>query len=217
MSLTNRRMVLVLAGLLVTWAPSAVRGANNLLVDPGFEGLIVYDGPPAVGGWDGFSDTPGTVSGAGFGSGAQRTGAQQATLFTTGNDHFAGIFQDVLVGEGSRVAFEGWHVDASLSNGQGIEIRLEYLDSGTGTEIGSTPNATPDALGAAYEPFAITGTVPVGADTVRAVYAVSSFGGPIRQRIYVDDVSLRIIPEPASLLLLIGLGGPLLSLRSTRR
>lgn len=193
--------------LALLFAPALIldSSAQNLLIDPSFEGTIVYDGAPAVGGWDGFSSTAGTLSGAGFGSGAARTGSQQATLFVNTADQFAGIYQDVLVPAGSKVSFDVWHRAALRLGGQadGIEMRLEYVHSGTGAEIAKTANFRPAALGTSYEPFGITGVVPAGADTVRAVYAISSFSGkPASQRIYVDDASVAVIPEPTSLVLL---------------
>ena len=174
----------------------------NLLSDPSFEGGIVYDGSPAFGGWDGFSSTAGTSSGAGFGTGAARTGSQQATLFTTAANHFAGIYQDVLIGAGSIVEFDIWHQAVQGSNGQGVRVRLEYRDSLRDVEIGRTPNAKPSSLGASYELFSITGVVPAGADTVRATYAINSSGGVAHQRLYLDDAALRVVPEPATLGLL---------------
>lgn len=176
--------------------------AQNLLLDPSFEGIIVYDASVAAGGWVGFSSTAGTMSGAGFGSGAARSGFQQTTLFTSGAGHYAGVFEDVPVAAGSKVQFSIWHQDVLGSNGQGIEMRFEYRNSVSHSEVGRTANFKPASLGPDYAPFSMMGVVPGNADTVRAVYAIQSFSGPANQRLYLDDASLVVIPEPTSAALL---------------
>ena len=77
-------------------------------------------------------------------------------------------------------------------------MHLVYLDSVTDIEIGQTSRATPASLGESYESFSITGVVPLGADTVRAFYAISSYGGISSQRLYLDDAVLRVVPEPST-------------------
>jgi hypothetical protein len=212
----GRELMTLNKGMLAALAIAAIANtgtqvsAQNLLVDPSFEGTITYDGPPFIGFWEGFSSSPGVTSGAGFGTGAARTGSQQTTLFIdNASNQFAGVFQDVLVSAGTPVTFAIWHEDVLGSNGQGIEMRMEYRNSASNVEISRTVNATPVSLGADYEKFSITGIVPTAADTVRAVYAIQSFGGVKSQRIYLDDASLtKVVPEPTSLyLLVIGIAG----------
>jgi hypothetical protein len=198
------KVILVVSAFVIVLAGGSVRA--NLIIDPSFEGTIVYDGPPAFGGWDGFSSTPGTSSGAGFGPGWARTGSQQAVLFTSATNHFAGIYQDILISAGSTVEFEIWHRAVLGSNGQGVDMHLEYRDSVNDMEIGQTPLATPSSLGFSYELFSITGVVPSGADTVRAFYAINSFEGISSQRLYLDDAVLRVVPEPSTVQLSL-LGG----------
>jgi len=187
--------------------------AANLLVNPGFEDPITSDGPPFVGSWEGF---------AGGGASAfnsvvmPRTGLQSLglSIFTTPNT-FAGALQDVpgLV-SGTEYTFGGWHATTSnpLNGGAlnvGVEIRIEWRNAGSNTEIGRTPNLTPVPFGS-YSPFSLTATVPVGADTARAVYAIQSFStSPLGDgTLFVDDVSFAAVPEPSTgLLVLSGLLG----------
>lgn len=192
--------------------------AQNSLVDPSFEGTLTFDGAPFVGSWEGFS--AGGSSTSEFSTEMPRTGAQSLEV-NIGPDAnlFAGAFQDVLAAAGSDVTFSVWHKDLSGSNGQGIEMRLEFRNSISDTEISRTPNAIPVTLGAEYELFSLSGEVPVGADLIRAVYAIQSFGGTLNQQIFVDDASLTgVVPEPASLLLfgLTAIGGAVV-LRGQRR
>jgi hypothetical protein len=195
-----------LAAVAVAMFAFTQASAQNSLVDPSFEGTLTFDGPPFVGTWEGFN--AGGSSTSEFSTEMPRTGAQSLEL-NIGPDAnlFAGAFQDVLAAAGSNVTFSVWHKDLSPGNGQGIEMRMEYRNSTSDTEISRTANATPATLGAEYELFSLSGVVPAGADLIRAVYAIQSFGGTLNQQIFVDDASLTgVIPEPASIVLL-GLSG----------
>jgi hypothetical protein len=86
----------------------------------------------------------------------------------------------------------------------GSEIRIEFRNSGSNTEVSRTPNLVPAFTQGQYQQWSLPAVVPAGADTARLVYAIQSFGGATTQLLYVDDVSFT--PEPASLALL-GLGG----------
>jgi len=193
------------AGLLFSLATSTF--AANLLSDPSFESPITFDGPPFVGSWEGFSGGPGSSSGnsAVF----PRTGAQSLGLSINNTiNTFAGAFQDVpgLVA-GSSFSLDGWHATTSSPLSLGVEIRIEWRNSVSNTEITRTPNATPIPT-AAYTSFNLSGLVPAGADTARVVYAIQSFStAPLGNgNVFVDDMSFTIVPEPSSLALL-GLGG----------
>jgi hypothetical protein len=118
---------------------------------------------------------------------------------------------------GQTGTFSGWH----LLNGDsgGIEIRIEWRNSGSNTEISRTPTFAPTP-GSSYESFSLSAAVPVGADSARVVYAIQSFGGALDQTVYVDDVSFVTdaveTPAPATLVLL-GLGGLMMLVRRRRR
>ena len=95
----------------------------------------------------------------------------------------------------------------------GFETRIEWRNAGG--EVSRTPNFTV-APGSAYTQFSIPATVPAGADTARVVFAVQTFGGDGPSNsgtIYVDDASFVVVPEPASMSLLAGVGAALLRRR----
>ncbi len=186
---------------LVTATPASA----NLLVNGGFEGAPITSGPgPFTGRWEPFGAAgPFLPSLAATGSVMPLSGANHLELVIDNFPNaFAGAFQDVLVSAGDTVTFSGWAKDLGIDAG-GTEIRMEFRDSVADIEIARTGNLVP-ALTSAYTPWSITDVVPAGADSVRAVYAIQSFGAGPNQIVYVDDISF--VPEPASMALL-GLGG----------
>lgn len=182
---------------------TAAASAQNLLANPSFEDPITMDGPPFVGSWEAFN--AGAGSGAGNSADSPRTGALSLNANILGVDNaFAGVFQDVpnLV-PGAPVELSGWHRTPSAPFDIGVEVRIEWRNSATNTEISRTPNLT-TAPTSAYSLFSLPAVVPAGADLARVVYAVQSFGPePTNTGIaYVDDMSFVVVPEPASLGLL---------------
>ncbi|TWT47615.1 hypothetical protein [Botrimarina hoheduenensis] len=170
--------------------------ANNLLVNPGFEDPVTYDGPPFVGFWEAFS--AGAGSGAGNTNTLPLSGAQHLEMVINGvASSFAGVFQQVAINPSLDVTFSGF--GASLLESGGSEVRFEWFDA-TETALGGTPNLVP-VLGTTYTPFSYTATPPAGAVFARAVYAIQSFGGPVNQQVYLDDLSVTQVPEPATALL----------------
>ena len=177
----------------------------NLLTDPGFEGALTFDGPPFVGSWEGFNNgLPNTTSN---GTTTPLSGAQHLELSLVGTNGFAGAFQDIPgLSAGQQVTWSGWTLEAVGSVAGGSEIRIEWRDSVNNVEISRTPNTVGSFVQGQYTPWSVVDVVPAGADTARVVYAIQSFGAGVNQLHYVDDTSVTVIPEPASLALL-GLGG----------
>ena len=209
----HRWTIRAACALLVTVLVGSNASAQNLLANPSFEQPITMDGPPFVGFWEGFSGnaaataTNSTVS--------PRTGTMNLDLTINNvNETFAGVFQDVegLI-PGTPATFSGFHRTPTAQGafGLGTEIRIEWRNSTTMSEVGRTPNVTITPT-ADYTPFTVAALVPANADTARVVYAIQTFGGePFPTNtgtVFVDDVSFTAIPEPSALALagLAGLG-----------
>jgi hypothetical protein len=101
----------------------------------------------------------------------------------------------------STWTFSGWHKAASDPYDVVSEVRIEWRNSVSDTEITRTPNLLPVA-GSDYTPFSLTAMVPAGADTARAVYALATFATipPAGGTVFIDDFSF--VPEPSALTLL---------------
>lgn len=189
----------------------AETASANLLANPGFEDPVTMDGPPFVGSWEAFTAGAPLAQNSSI---MPLSGAQHLELFIDNlGNQFAGAFQDVpnLI-PGQEVTFSGWHKLASGASG-GTEIRIEWRDSVSNTEITRTSNLVPTTTGD-YTEFSLSSVVPAGADTARAVYAIQSFGGVLTQQVFLDDMSFTAVPEPASFALL---GLAMVSLVGTRR
>jgi hypothetical protein len=194
----------------------AASSVAQVVVNPGFEDPITSDGPPFIGFWEGFNG--GAGSSAANSTLMPHTGLQslQLSIVTTPNT-FAGAFQDVAVVAGNGYIFGGWNATTSNPLSVGVEVRIEWRNSGSNTEVSRTANLAP-VLGAVYSPFGLTATAPVGADIARIVYAIQSFStAPLGNgTVYMDDVSLTLVPEPSAMALL-GLGGLALTAMRRRR
>ena len=192
------------AALCVTaLALSAPPASAQLLTDGGFEQPLTTDGPPFVGFWEAFNG--GAGSQAVNSTAMPRSGAQHLALSINNTDNtFAGVFQDVPnLTPGTLTTLSGYHLTTSNPLDAGAEIRIEWRNSTTGTEVSRTPNLVP-ALTGQYAPFTLSSVVPAGANTARVVYAIQSFGPGATNTgvVYVDDVSF--VPEPSSALLVAG-------------
>lgn len=178
----------VAAALVLAGMAQAPAHANSL-VNPGFEDPITYDGPPFVGSWEGFNGGGAAVSNSTL---SPHSGIQHLSISinSTANT-FAGAFQDVAsLTPGDAAVFSGWHMTPSNPLDLGVEIRIEWRNSVSNTEVSRTANLTPTPTGT-YTPFSLSAVVPAGADAARVVYAIQSFSSaPLGNgTVYVDDVS----------------------------
>jgi hypothetical protein len=117
-------------------------------------------------------------------------------LDTVGANQFAGVFQNLNrpVTAGATVTFTGWHkaVGADLST---HELKLEWQGSP------NPPQNRVDVfnIGSDYTQFTHIGVAPAGTTGLVATYAISTFGaGQGDTTVYIDDFSLTIVPEPAT-------------------
>jgi hypothetical protein len=144
-----------------------------------------------------------------FGSGANGVSAESTAMPHTGSRHieleligpnqFAGVFQNLNmpVNPGQIVTLSGWAKNAlGAPFAAAQEIKLEWQ---------GTPNPPVNlladlTLGADYEMFTHTGVAPAGTTGLVVTYALASFGpGQGDALVYLDDLSVTIIPEPATL------------------
>jgi hypothetical protein len=196
-------LAFVIGGLAVM--PSRA-GAQNLLANPGFEEPITYDGTTFVGSWEGFSG--GAGAGAGNSSANPRSGTMNLDLNIANTDNtFAGVFQDVPgLTPGQTLTLSGWNRTPSSPLDLTPEVRIEWRNQSADVEVARTGNLNP-APGAAYGLFTLAGTVPAGADLARVVYAIQTFSPEPTNNgeVFVDDLSLTVVPEPGAAAV-VGLG-----------
>jgi PEP-CTERM motif len=144
-----------------------------------------------------------------FGSGAAGTSSESTAMPHTGSRHialqligatqFAGVFQNLnmTVNPGQIVNFTGFSRNASGSPFAGTqEIKLEWQ---------GTPNPPQSrlddlSLGPDYEMFSHTATAPAGTTGLVVTYALSSFGAGQGgdSLVFLDDITVTIVPEPAT-------------------
>lgn len=201
-----------LAAVVALLGFDASASAQNLLGNASFEDPIASSPAPFTGRWEPF--TGGNGAGVGNDTTSPRTGASHLNMNIVSSDNnFAGVFQDITgLVPGTPVEFSAWYRTPSSLLDLGFESRIEWRDANG--QISSTPNFTA-APGNAYTQFSVSSIVPAGADRARAVFAVQTFGGEPTNNgiIYLDDASFVVVPEPASIALLVGAGAVLLRRR----
>jgi hypothetical protein len=132
------------------------------------------------------------------------------------------LHQDNPATAGLKYGLSGWAGAEANFLAAGAEIALEFLDGGGGVIGGSTINLLPtlfvdNGLSFDYKLYSTMAVAPAGTTTVRA--RASMIGGmpnPLGggQAFVVDDFTLGIVPEPATVgLVLIGSFALLGSLR----
>jgi hypothetical protein len=193
----------VLAVLMMLTLCASHAAAQNLVENPSFEDPTVDTGS-ANDVWFRFGSAPdGTSSESTV---APRTGARHIALTMVGANQFAGVFQNLnqVVNPGNIVTFSGWAKNASGAAFNATqEIKLEWQ---------GTPNPPQNrvdvlTLGDTYSQFTHQGVAPAGTTGLVVTYAISSFGAGQggTNVVHLDDISVTIIPEPATVGM-IGLG-----------
>jgi hypothetical protein len=187
---------LVLAALAIATLTTTQTFAQNQLANPGFE-LPTTD-TTSMGNWFRFGSAP-----DGFASDSTvdpHSGVGHMDVNTIGPNQFAGVFQllPVPVSPGQTVTFSGWHKSAIDPFNGTIELKIEWAGA---------PQNRLDvlSLGTDYEQFTHTGVAPAGTTGATITYAISSFGAGQsgNVRVFVDDLSAVVVPEPASASMLI--------------
>lgn len=181
--------------LAIICASSAQSSAQVLLANPGFEAPITSDGPPYVGFWEAFDG--GTGASATNSNMQPRNGAMHVDLTITSSDNnFAGIFQDVPAVVGQKVAWSVWAKRTSTLD-LDVEMRIEWRNSASNTEISRTPNFDPSAaITFNYSNFSLLSTVPAGVDLARLLFRIQTFSGGAGNTgtVYLDDARFTVFP-----------------------
>lgn len=180
--------------------------AQAQLFNPSFE-EPVHPNNSYIGSWKGFwSDAS---SFAGNSGDLPRSGAASLILSNSGQaDSFAGAFQEVQgLQAGVEYNLSGWHATTVANTGVAFEIRIEWRDSVSDTEVSRTPSLTPTVFGE-YTPFSLTSEAPAGADAARIVLVIQSFvpGDTHFGSFHVDDVAFAAVPEPGTYAMLAAAG-----------
>jgi hypothetical protein len=206
------------AALAISMLCASHAAAQNLVENPSFEDPTVDMGS-ANDVWFRFGAGP---DGTSVESTVEpRTGARHIAITLGGTsvpgNQFAGVFQNLnqTINPGQLVTFSGWAKNASASPFNATqEIKLEWQGSP------NPPQNRVDVLtlGNSYSQFTHSGVAPAGTTGLVVTYAVSSFGaGQGTASVYLDDISVTVIPEPATVgLLATGLIG-IAGLRRARR
>jgi hypothetical protein len=190
---------MILSALVLVALSASPSAAQNVLGNPGFETAPPTPNNP-VGNWATFASAQGAAT---HSTAMPHGGTGHMDLSTAGMDQFAGVFQDIDVPiAGRSVTFSGWHKAQTNPVGSVQEIKFEW----TGATHDIIREIVPTAN---YTQFSLTRTAPAGATDLRVTYAIATFGpGLGDSTVFIDDISVTVIPEPAaaSLLGIAGLG-----------
>jgi hypothetical protein len=196
-----RKYLLALAAAIMLFASHAI--AQNLVENPSFEDPTISTGS-ANDVWFRFgSGASGTSSES---TAMPRTGSRHIELNLIGPNQFAGVFQNLNmpISPGTIINLSGFARNASGAPFNATqEIKLEWQG------MPNPPQNRLDdlTLGADYEMFSHTGVAPAGTTGLVVTYAISSFGAGQtgNSLVHLDDFTVTIVPEPATVVLL-GLG-----------
>lgn len=189
-SMRRNLLVVQALGLLLVSHASAL----NLVENPSFEDPTVTMGSANDvwfrfgSGGNGFANESTTMP---------RTGSRHIELGLIGPNQFAGVFQNLnqTINPGDIIEFTGWHRNASgAAFNATVEVKLEWQGA-------AQDRLDILALGSEYEMFNHTMVAPAGTTGLVVTYAISSFG--VGQNgnslVHLDDITVTLVPEPATL------------------
>jgi hypothetical protein len=188
-----KKRLLVSLSILALSATQAA--AQNLVDNPSFEQPTVDTGS-ANDVWFRFGSGAGGTSSES--TAMPRTGQRNIALELIGANQFAGVFQNLNmpVSPGQKFVFTGWSKNASGAPFAATqELKLEWQGSP------NPPQSRVDVLtlGSNYEQFMHMGVAPAGTTGLVVTYAISSFGaGQGDSLVYLDDISVTLVPEPTT-------------------
>jgi hypothetical protein len=176
----------------------AAGGAGaQTVANPSFDDPLVTMGPDGVGVW--FAFNGGGTASASLATTEPHTSASHLNLqILNANNNFAGVFQDVLgLTPGQTVTYSAWNKATTSPVGLAAELRIEWRNPGNTAEVSRTGNMVP-TLSTDYTKYSFDAVVPAGAAGARLVYAIQTFGPEPGDTgtVFVDDVSLTVVPEP---------------------
>jgi hypothetical protein len=195
-----RKNLLVALAVFMLFASRAT--AQNLVVNPSFEDPTVSMGS-ANDVWFRFGSGGSGI--AAESTAMPRTGSRHIALELVGASQFAGVFQNLNmpINPGQIFNLTGWAKNASGAPFNATqELKLEWQG------MPNPPQNRLDVLtlGSDYERFSHTGVAPAGTTGLVVTYAISSFGaGQGNALVYLDDITVTLVPEPTAVGLL-GLG-----------
>jgi len=217
-----------------TLAMSTTSRAQNLLADPGAEQELTAPNPNPNGlaGWSFFNGTQFLTTGVALG------GTNVIDTPAGGGGYSVpGAFQNFAASAGQTFVFSGniYLPGALTPNGNGFALlQLGFFTGappnnyGGGTEISSasSPNYGQPAGGGGvnlpvgvWTPISVTGTaVNVGLNHVNSVGAyILDINSDTTATFYFDNMSLTVVPEPSSVMLVLaGLSGLVMFARKRR-
>ncbi len=196
-----KRITMSFAVLALVAAAACQASAQNLIANPGFE-LPTVDMGSSLGNWFRFGSGAGGTSSDD--TSMPRTGSGNIELSVVGANQFAGIFQKLpgTISPGQILTFSGWAKSAFEPFAATQEIKIEW----TGAPTNQLNVLT---LPTTYTQFTHTAVAPAGTTGATVTYAIATFGpGQGDSVVFLDDFSATVIPEPATVgLLLVGLAG----------
>jgi hypothetical protein len=190
--------VVCMAGALA--ASTGTTLAQNLLVDPSFEGAAFGQPNPipvpggAGGGWAAFSGNLTTA--------AAHSGSQSVALWDNSWNP-SGVYQIVNATAGTSYTAGAWFENTGAASGWGTPflINMEFHDA-AGAQVGTTASTgwSAEVLNQ-WESLSTTGTAPAGT-AYAYVYFMAMNSTTTGAAFSVDDASLVAAPEPSTLALL---------------